>query len=133
MRLAEARLERDALNTRLETLEARLRRDDTLARRKTQLLEEIDSAASQIRDLSIAIDYTEINNNLLQLPISGHRHKIEANLLLSRVFEITDPDKADELWRSAIDDLKVVEAATWLIDLQIPGLNKKIDETPKEE
>jgi len=132
MKLAEALMEREALEQRLETLESRLKDDSTPTRHKRPMLEEIRSVATQVRDLNIAIDWTESLNSLLQLPISGHRHKIRTNFNLARIFEKTDPDEADDLWRSAVDDSKVVEAATWLVDLQVPGVGTGSGQSQKE-
>ena len=86
-----------------------------------------------MRDLSIAIDWTESNNSLYQLSISGHRHKIQANFYLAKVFEKIDPDKADELWHSAMEDFKVIKAATWIVDLQIPRTQKVPGKQTEEE
>jgi len=128
MRLAEAIMERDVLKKRLETLESRLRDDNSLPRHRGQLAEEMRSTALQMRDLNIAIDWTELRNSLHQLPLKAHRHKIETSSYLAEVFEKINPDEADELWRSAADDHKVIEAATWLIDLQVPTVEGKTDE-----
>ncbi len=132
MKLAEAILERDALNVRLDALESRLRDAEGAGGPVRQLIEEIQQTANQVRDLSIGIDWTETVNNLLSLPIKGHRLKIESHFRLAEIFEKSDRERADELWRSAVDDSKVVAAATWIVDLQVPAVSGPEEEPNKE-
>ena len=132
MKLAEAILERDALSIRLDTLEARLRDEEGSSGPTRRLVEEIQQTANQVRDLSIGINWTESVNNLLSLPIKGHRLKIESHFRLAEIFEKVDRERADKLWRSAVDDFKVVAAATWLVDLQVPAVAETEEEPNKE-
>lgn len=128
MRLAEAILERDALNMRLETLGSRLRDEKVSNLPEVRVIKEIQQTSNQMRDLSIGIDWTESVNSLLSLTIKGHRIKIKSHFRLAKILEGVDEKLADELWRTAINDSKVVEAATWIIEFQIPpveGLAKE--------
>ena len=110
-----------------------IRRDEEGASGPTRrLVGEIQQTANQVRDLSIGIEWTEAVNNLLSLPIKGHRLKIESHFRLANIFEKVDRERADELWRSAVNDSKVVEAATWLVDLQVPAAEEPVEEPNKE-
>lgn len=132
MKLGEAILERDSLEQRLELLESRLSAQEERVGSLRHLVEEIQQTANQVRDLNIAIDWTESTNSLLNLPISGHRRKIESHFRLAKVFEAAETERADELWRSAVNDQKIVTAATWLIDLQIPAAEGPVGDPTKE-
>lgn len=121
MKLAEAIIERRELLTRLARLEQQLQADELAGARLHALIQEIKTTCERIRDLSIAIDWTEAQNSLAGLPVQAHRHKININQRLSRTLERVDPEQSTQLWRAAVDDSKVVEAATWLLDLQVPA------------
>jgi hypothetical protein len=133
VKLGEAILERDGLEERLEVLEARVLRDNPQGRPSSQLLDELQHTANRVRDLNIAISWTENQNRLSDLPVVGYRIRIEMLKRLAKVLEEADPSKADELWASAHNNHKVVEAATWLIDLQVPTAPVGKSETKEVE
>lgn len=128
MKLGEAILERDGLEEQLGVLELRIGRSyskDTYTN--------LQKISNRVRDLNIAISWTEAQTLLSGLPLSAYYHRIDMLRRIAKALEINDPEKADALWESAHNDYKVLVAATWLVDLQIPKVESAKTETKEVE
>lgn len=135
MKLGEAILERDGLEERLGVLESRLLHDLEQGRPTTHLQESLQRTANQVRDLGIAITWTENHAKLSGLPLSAYRARIEMLRRLALSVEKVNCEKADAFWESAHNDHKVLHAASWLVDLQVPKIDEPSGprETKEEE
>ena len=125
MKLAEALLEKEFLRKRSELLQRRMARDNAAGRPTSHTQSELQRTANQERDISIAVDWTEAVSALSGLPLVAYRLRIKSLLGLAEAFEEVNPEKADEYRLLAAKDLRVFTAATWLIDLKIPGEDKE--------
>jgi hypothetical protein len=121
MKLAEAILEKELLDKRVELLKSRLLSDHHAGRPVAHNQGELQRAANQARDMAIAIAWTEHISCLAGLPLTAYRLRIASLLDLAKAFENVNREKADEYITSAEQDLRVVHAAAWLVDLKIPG------------
>ena len=128
MKLGEAILERDGLDEHLKTLESRVEYQYS-----KDASADLQKTANRVRDLSIAISWTESQVALSGLPLSAYRHRIGMLRRLAKALEANDSEKADTLWESAHNDHKVLVAATWLVDLQIPKVDPVKSETKEVE
>lgn len=118
MKLGEAILERDGLDERLKALELRVEYQYS-----KDASADLQKMANRVRDLNIAISWTETQVTLSGLPLSAYRHRIDMLRRLAKALESNDSEKADALWESAHNDHKVLVSATWLVDLQIPKVD----------
>jgi len=125
MKLAEAILERQNLEDRVDLLKSRIEHDLEMGRSTSHLQEELQRTANQARDISIAIAWTEQSSSMSGLPLGSFRIRIDIMSDLARYFEGVNRDKADEYWASVVNDKRIFEAATWLVDLKIPGVENK--------
>lgn len=128
MKLGEAILERDGLEERLKTLEIRVEYQYS-----KDASADLQKTANRVRDLNIAVSWTESQVSLSGLPLSAYRHRIDMLRRLAKALESNDSEKADTLWESAHNDHKVLVAATWLVDLQIPKVDPAKPETKEVE
>lgn len=135
MKLGEAILERDGLEERLRTLEARLATDLAQGRPLSHLQDDLCRTSNLVRDLTIAISWTENQVRLSGIPLSAYRIRINALRRLAFSIEGVNHEKADSFWESAHNEYKVLQAATWLIDLQVPKVESISgpSETKEEE
>lgn len=133
MKLGEALLERDNLKQRLQLLEARLRDDHAEGRPLIHLREELQRTANRWRDLEIAIAWTKQQVAIAGLPLGAYALRREVIQRLADIMKEVDREKEDELLEAAHTDDKVFQAAIWLVDLQVPGVNKAPEDTPQEE
>lgn len=122
MKLGEAILERDGLEERLRSLESRLLDDVQQGRPLGHLQDLFQRTANGVRDLSISIAWTENQVRLSGLPLSAYRIRVDMLRRLSVSMEKINREKADAFWESAHNDYKVLQAATWLVDLQVPKI-----------
>lgn len=120
MKLGEAILERDLLEERLQLLESRLAHDTEQGRPLAHLQEELQRTANQVRDLEIAVSWTEQQVTLGGLPLAAYRIKSKTLKRVARAIEDSNRERADDLLELANADNKVLQAAIWLIDLQVP-------------
>jgi len=132
VRLGEALLERSYLEGSLERLQSRLARDYTEGRPTAHTCAEIDRTAKLLRDLNIAISWTEQQVSLSGLPLGAYRIKSQTALFLANSLESSQTEKADHYWELSHKDRRVLEAAVWLVDLQVPGQEVPDPTTAKE-
>lgn len=128
MKLGEAILERDGLDDRLKTLENR-----AIHNYSKDVAVDLEKTANRVRDLNISITWTESQVLLSGLPLSAYRHRIAMLQRMSKALESNNTEKADSFWESAHNDHKVLVAATWLVDLQIPKVDNAKPETKEVE
>ncbi len=131
MRLGEAIKERDCLKERLRTLVSRLRCDREQYVAQDPSYEKLVSGANRLRDLKVAISWTENSSLVGDIPLSAYRHRAVINRELAETFEGVENEKADGFYDLADDDDKIIEKAIWLIDLQVPTFSP--DDEPEEE
>lgn len=122
MKLGEAILTRDGLQARLELLRSRMLEDHFKGLEIYHLQESLQGLENKIRDLGIAISWTEHQVALSDLPLSAYRIRIEVLEDSSKFWEKINRERADALWESAQNDRKVLAAATWVVDLQVPKI-----------
>lgn len=133
MKLGEAILERDGLERRLELLESRVASYAKTTLGANPLLDEIKRTANSVRDLDIAIAWTEHQASLSGLPLAAYRTRITSLKRLAKTMEIAlDHQGADDCWQTAHHDHKVIQAAVWLVDLQIPPVPTEDEPEAKE-
>lgn len=133
MKLGEALLERSLLERRLDLLEARLGHEVVAGRPTTHLVDELQRITNLLRDITIAIGWTEQQVLLSDLPLAAYRVRI---LHLNRLADTIDSvnfEKADKLREAANKDYRIVEAATWLVDLQVPVISAPAKESSSKE
>ena len=124
MKLAEALLERDELERELNLLQSRISGDLQGDRPTAHLQEEVQRKAIQLRDMSIAIAWTEQKSMFSGLPVGAYRIKVEHLIQLAQIMEKFNRERADFYWTTAHKENKVLENLFWLVDLQIPGSEK---------
>lgn len=129
MKLAEAVLEKERLEEKLNLLKRRVSVYLKEGRPTTHLQEELQRTVNQLRDMTISIQWTEQNTGLSGIPIGAYRIRIDYLKCLASIFESLNMEKADEIWESVYHDMKIVTAATWLIDLKIPGAGENKEGT----
>lgn len=127
MKLAEALLEKETLEKRCALLKSRLLRDQKEGRPTSHTQAELQRTANQARAMAIAVAWTEQTSTLAEIPLGAYRIRIASLLELAQTFEDVNREKADEFWQSAQQDIRVVHAATWLVDLKIPSGETKED------
>jgi hypothetical protein len=133
MKLGEAILERDGLEERLQLLGSRITPFLKDMRSLQPLFKEIERTTQIQRDLEIAILWTEHQASLSGLSLAAHRIRIDHQRSLAKTLELGfEYEKADDLWKEAQHNHKVIQAASWLVDLQIPPLGTNEEPEAKE-
>ena len=125
MKLAEAILERQQLENKVKRLRARIINDHDEGRPTKHIQEELSRTVNQARDMSIAVDWTEQTSSMSGIPLGAYRTRIKYLIQNAEFLEKINHEQADVYWESANHDIKIVEAATWLLDLKIPGTSKE--------
>ena len=130
MKLGQALQEKFYLEYRLDVLGSRLR--DVQGSRDVQdtLSKEIISASNRLRDLEVAISWTEQMARVDDLPLTAYRIRASANSRLAKMHEGINNQTADNFYDLADTDNRLLEKTTWLMDLQIPVFSS--DDEPKE-
>jgi hypothetical protein len=131
MKLGEAIKERDCLEDRFYTLGWRLLSDREKYVAQDPDHEKLVSGANRLRDLKVAISWTEHASLVGDFPLMAYRIRADINRSLAQTFEGIENEKADALYDMADDDEKIIEKAVWLIDLQVPTFSP--EEEPEEE
>ncbi len=132
MLLAEAIQERRFLKQLLDTLGSRLRNDNASKRVVEGLVTEIGSTANRLRDLEVAIGWTEQQVSVSGLPLAAYRIRGRSFHRLADTYESVDQELTDKYRRQAHVDESLAEKAVWLVDLQIPPV-ETIDAPEEEE
>lgn len=135
MKIGEAVLERDHLNSRLDALEARLTADLTKGRPLAHIIKEVEEAANRVLALQDAIDWTLQHLSVSGKTLGAYLNKSDHLQRMSDLLENVDsPDL-----RGQVDDFHEAKKATevlvqtiyWAYDLQIPEMT--VSEEPEEE
>lgn len=121
MKLAEAILEKERLDNKVELLKSRIEDDILHGRGTSHIQEELQRTVNQARDMTIAISWTEQNTSLSGIPLGAYRVRTDYSTYLAKSFEKINKDKADAYWESAYYDMKIINATTWLVELKVPG------------
>jgi hypothetical protein len=131
MKLSEAIQERLFLKQQLDVLEARVSDDMGSKDSLVRLCEEIVSTANRLRDLEVAILWTEQQTAVGGLPLAAYRVRGDLFTRLANIHEPVDRKQADQYRRQAHADKSLAEKAVWLVELQAPQV-ENADE-PEEE
>ncbi len=129
MKLAEAILERDALNQRLELLGLRLREDMEKGGVVSRLLEDLQHTANRLRDLDVAISWTKHQVAIVGINLTAYEIRQKNFARLASIMEKIDREKADNLVEASQNDNRVLQNAYWIADLQVPVM----EEAPETE
>jgi len=135
MKIGEAILERDHLNSRLDALEARLTSDLSKGRPLTHVLNEIEEAANRALAVQDALDWTLQHLSVSGKTLGAYLNKSEH---LQRMADLLENADSPDL-RGQVDDFQEAKKATevlvktiyWAYDLQIPG--QEVSTEPEEE
>lgn len=133
MKLGEALLEYRFQEAHLKRLNARLAREVELGGPTSRLIEEMQRIANFMRDMEIAINWTEQQTSLSGVPLAAYKVRVKHLLELADALEIANTEKADKLRESAHKDNRVFEAALWLVDLQVPVVSAPAAENSTKE
>ena len=133
MRLGEALLERDHLKQRLDLLEARVRDDYERGLPLLLVGEELQSTANRWRDLEIAIAWTNQQVAISGLPLGAYLVRKEVLQRLAAIVKGVHGEKENEFLEAAHADDKVFQVASWLIDLQVPGIKTAPENKSEKE
>ena len=131
MLLGEAIQETLSLERLLTVLGSRLTSSNDSKQGLEPLREEIVSTANRLRDLTVAIGWTEQNVSVSGLPLAAYRTRGSIFLKLSEIFESTDSKESDKYRLQANQDMNLADKAIWFVDLQNPLAEK--GEEPEEE
>ena len=135
MRLGEAVLERDYLDSRLDALGSRLLNDTSQGRPLTHLLEEIEQTSARVLALQDSIDWTlqhlAIGGKPLGAYINKSVHLLRVADLLESTASLDLREKVDELHEANKSTEVLVQTIYWAYDLQIPEVT--VTEEPEEE
>ena len=125
MKLGEARQRLAALEEALDRLEARLAHDVGEGLPVTPVVQELVLTTQKMRDLRIAISWSESICKIADESLSSYIVKRDS---LRRLAETLDKPKhsdlrarADELFTSAQSLQQVITMAEWEVDLQVPA------------
>lgn len=127
MKLSEAYLEKSHLEKQIELLKQRIREDHLLGRGTAHTQEDLLRKANLLRDITIAIAWTEQSSSLSGLPLGAYKVRTESLKMLAEIFEPVNREKADAFLNAAHTDEKFVAAAFSLIELQVPKIEAKED------
>lgn len=135
MKIGEAVLERDHLNSRLDALEARLTADLSKGRPLTHLISEVEEAANRVLALQDAIDWTLQHLSVSGKTLGAYLNKSEHLQRLADLLENADSpdlrDQVDEFQEARKVTEVLVQTIYWAYDLQIPEIT--VTEEPEEE
>ncbi|KKM06190.1 hypothetical protein LCGC14_1746510 [marine sediment metagenome] len=135
MKIGEALLERDHLNSKLGTLQARLRDDLQHGRPITHVVEEIDQASNRVLALQDSIDWTMQHLLVENVSLGSYLNKSEHYQRVADLLEnVSSPDlreRVDELHEAKKSTNVLIQTIYWAYDLQIPG--QEISTEPEEE
>ncbi len=131
MLLAEAIQERRFLKQLLGVLSSRVSNDNASKRVVEGLVTEIASTANRLRDLEVAIGWTEQQASISGLPLAAYRIRGCSFNSLADVYESVDAELSDKYRRQAHVDESLAEKVVWLIDLQVPPV--ETTDAPEEE
>ena len=132
MLLAEAMQESSFLKRFLRVLEARVLDEQGSKGSQDQLGEELVATSNRLRDLEVAIAWTQHQAQVSDLPLAAY--DIRGDLLdkLADAHEGMDRKAADRFRRQAHTDRSLAVKATWFVDLQIPPVGG-LDESEEED
>jgi hypothetical protein len=133
LKLGEAILEKEHLKQHLDLLEARLRDDHEKGSPLAHLREELQRTANRWRDLQIAISWTEQQVAIGGLSLGSYYIRRRVLEVLGKIMEPVDREKADEYLDAAYEDNKLIEAAIWFVDLQVPSIKAPHENSETEE
>jgi len=133
MRLGEALLERSFLEEQLNRLKSRLAHEVEAGRPTSHLLDEMQRIAGFVRDMEIAINWTEQQVALSGVPLAAYKSRVKHLLGLADAMELANTERADKLRDAAHKDNRVFEAALWLVDLQVPVSSAPAKENTTKE
>jgi hypothetical protein len=133
LKLGEALLEYNFLETQLDLLRARLAREVDVGGPTTHLLEEMQRISGLVRDMEIAMSWTEQQVALAGVPLAAYKVRVKHLLDLADAFEMANAERADKLREAAHKDNRVFEAALWLVDLQVPVVSAPAKENSTKE
>lgn len=125
MKLAEAYLEKSNLERQVELLKSRLLNDSKVGLDTRALVEEVQRKANLLRDIMIAIDWTEQHSQVSGLPLGAYRRRVESLEKLAGTLENVSRERADLYYNSAHTDRRFIENAIWVIDLQLPQIEEQ--------
>jgi hypothetical protein len=135
MKIGEAVLERDHLNSRLDALEARLTADLSKGRPLTHIINEVEEAANRVLALQDAIDWTLQHLSVSGKTLGAYLNKSDHLQRLADLLENADSpdlrDQVDEFQEARKVTEVLVQTIYWAYDLQIPEMT--VSEEPEEE
>ena len=135
MKIGEALLERDHLNSRLGALQARLSDDLHQGRPVTHVVAEIDRTSNRVLALQDSIDWTMqhllVENISLGSYVNKSGHYQRVADLLENVASPDLRERIDELHEAKKSTNVLVQTIYWAYDLQIPG--QEVSTEPEEE
>ena len=135
MKIGEAFLEREHLNSRLDALESRLRDDLKHGRPVTHVIEEIDLASARALALQDAIDWTMQHLLVSNKALGAHVNKLNHYQRVADLLEeVASPDlreRVDQLYEAKKSTEVLIQTIKWAYDLQIPG--EEVSDQPEEE
>lgn len=126
-------MERTILEQRLELLGERLAREAQDGRPTSHVVDELQRITNLLRDITIAIEWTEQQTLLSGLPLGAYKVRILHLNSLAKTIEPVNFEKADKLREAAASDFRIVEAAKWLVDLQVPVVSAPAKESSSKE
>jgi hypothetical protein len=135
LKIGEALLEKDHLNSRLDALVTRLRADLDKGRPVTHVVEEIDQASNRVLALQDSIDWTKQHLLVNDITLGSYKNKSDHYQRVADLLEnVSSPDLRERI--DSIHEAKkstdiLVQTIYWAYDLQIPGQGSS--EKPEEE
>lgn len=135
MKIGEALLERDHLNSKLGALQARLSDDLAHGRPVTHIVGEIDQTSSRVLALQDSIDWTLQHLLVEGVSLGSYLNKSEHYERVADLLEqVSSPDlreRIDELHEAKKSTEVLIQTIYWAYDLQIPG--QEVSAEPEEE
>jgi hypothetical protein len=135
MKIGEALLERDHLNSRLGALEARLSDDLQHGRPLTHVVGEIDQTSNRMLALQDAISWTMQHLLVEEVALGAYVNKSDHYQRVADLLEkVSSPDlreRIDELHEAKKSTDVLIQTIYWAYDLQIPG--QEVSAEPEEE
>ncbi len=120
MLLAEAMQESSFLKRFLRVLEARVLDEQGSKGSQDQLGEELVATSNRLRDLEVAIAWTQQQAQVSYLPLAAYDIRVEFLDKSADAHEGMDRKAADRFCRQSHTDRSWAVKATWFVDLQIP-------------
>ncbi len=135
MKIGEALLERDHLNSLLDALESRLVNDLGAGRPASHILGEIEQASNRVLALQDAIDWTMQHLAVSSKPLGSYLNKVDHLERVATLLEtVSSPElreKVDELFEAKKSTEILIQSIYWAYDLQIPDIPATAE--PEEE